>query len=480
MQKKSIGLSLLLVLGLCIFVSGCFFSPKLPPLAKKQAPEKPILIENATVFTGKPDAGVIENAEILIADGRIKTIGKVSVSEDDVVAIDGTGKMVIPGLIDHHIHIGSPGAPPDFAVMPNDGMVARNLSAYLYAGVTTVFDMAGVLEELEALSRRIEAQNRVNPRFFYAGKPLTSKKGHPHYMVAELVPWPVDRFMIGKLMFQVSETTDVAPFIRENKAHGAAMTKIMVDQIPLGVPSLQEESIAAITAASEAAGLPVAAHIGAESDIITCLNGGVDFFAHAPYRSAVSDTTIARMKEAGAVVIPTLVVFDNTAAYFEDNLDFTAMERAIMDPAILEAYRKGSGGLEIDDPRMENWIHDLVTYRDIKFEAVRKMKAAGIAIIAGSDSPNVATVPGASLHTELRLLVEKCGFSPVEAVAAATFEAGKSIERITGVKGLGRIAEGGPADLLVLNGDFREDIGQTRNIDTVISAGRIIKRKAQE
>ncbi|MGM0454311.1 MAG: amidohydrolase family protein [Thermodesulfobacteriota bacterium] len=476
MQTKFNWKLFVLLTAFSVLLSGCFYSPSLAPLAEKRGPEKPLLIQNATVFTGKADAGIIENADILIADGRIQKIGDVAGSEKDVVTMDGTGKMVMPGLIDHHIHIGSPGAPPDFSVMPNEDMLARNLSSYLYAGVTTVFDMAGGLEKLEELAERMEEKNRVAPRFFYVGKPLTKAGGHPYYMVDKMVPWPVDRFVIGQLMFQVSEKADIAPAVRQNKAHGAAMTKIMVDQIPLGAPTLHEESIGAIAAASKDAGLPVAAHVGAESDIIACLNGGVPFIAHAPYRSAVSDATIARMKEEGAVVIPTLVVFDNTAAYFENNLAFTPMDKAIMDPVILDAYRNGTEGLVIDDPRMENWIHDLVTYREIKFEAVRKMKAAGIAIIAGSDSPNVATVPGSSLHTEMRLLVEKCGFTPVEAVAAATYEAGRSIERITGARGLGRIAEGGPADLVVLNGDFRDDIRQTQDIDTVIAEGRIVER----
>lgn len=177
------------------------------------------------------------------------------------------------------------------------------------------------------------------------------------------------------------------------------------------------------------------------------------------------------------MIIPTLVVFEYSAQFFKNKLEFNSLDKQIIDPQILDAYQSvPDGGFDADDPRLESWIHDLVTYQDIKYENVRKMKNAGIPIIAGSDSPNVATVAGASLHTEIRLLVEKCGFTPAEAVAAATSVSGDFLARTTGVRGLGRIIEGGPSDLLILNQDFRDDITRTENIYRVISNGKIVDR----
>ena len=468
---------LILFVMIMFFFSGCIYSSKIPPLAVKQPSEKLICIKNITVFTGDADQEVIENADILIKDDRIEKIGKFPVPETDCRIIDGAGKMVIPGLIDHHIHINAPGAPPWFPVLPNRNLIDRNLSAFLYAGITTVFDMGGPSGDLKETKERIEADETLNPRFFYAGKVFTAKGGHPDWMVRELVPWPVDAFLIKQIAFLVESPDDIAPAIAQNKALGASLTKIMVDQIPLGVPSLYETLIADIVTESDRAGLVVGSHIGSESDLLTGLNSGVRFFCHAPYRSSVSDSTIAAMKEKQAVIIPTLVVFEYSAQFFKDALEFNRFDKQIIDPQILDAYLSvPGGGLDADDPRMESWIHDLLTYQDIKYESVRKMKNAGIPIIAGSDSPNIATVAGASLHTEMRLLVEKCGFTPAEAVAAATSVSGDMLARTTGVKGLGRIREGGPADLLILNEDFRDDITRTETIFMVISNGRIVNR----
>jgi len=59
---------------------------------------------------------------------------------------------------------------------------------------------------------------------------------------------------------------------------------------------------------------------------------------------------------------------------------------------------------------------------------------------------------------------------------AATGVSGKWMEILTGAKGLGRIQEGGPADIVILNKDFRQDIRQTENIYKIIANGRIVER----
>lgn len=465
-----------LVFVLSALLSGCFHSSKLPPLIGKYNPGKPIVIKNADVFTAIPGQDVIENTDILIENGKITRIGAVCIS--DYYVIDAKGKMVIPGLIDHHVHITSPGSPPWYAIMPDQKLIDRNLSAFLYAGVTTVFDMGGPVEDMASTRKRVAAEDKVNPRLFYVGNMLTKKGGHPCYMFDKLMPWPGGMIATWKVVDQISGKDDIRPAIAKNKAHGASMTKIVIDQLPLGVPSLYEDLTREIVAQSKNEGLVVCVHIGSESDIITGLNAGVRFFAHAPYRSSLSDATIRRMKADNAAVIPTLVVFDRTADFFENTIIFTEMDRQILDPKILDAYMNPpKGALDSKDSRLRSWAHDLETCRDIKFDNVRRMKAAGITIIAGTDSPNVATVAGASMHTELRLLVEKCGFTPAEAVRAATYTPGAMIKKTTGVKGLGRIMEGGPADMVILNGDFRKDITQTQNIDTIIQNGRIVKNR---
>jgi hypothetical protein len=162
-----------LILLVVVFMAGCVHRSEMPPLAEKKEMAKPILITDVSVFMGNPGQDILEHADILIEKGRILKIGNITdLQQTDYERIDGKGKMVIPGLIDHHIHTHSPGAPPWFPVMPDETLLDRNLSSYLFAGITSVFDMGGPLYEMEALQQRIQSEGRFNPRLIYVGSGL--------------------------------------------------------------------------------------------------------------------------------------------------------------------------------------------------------------------------------------------------------------------------------------------------------------------
>jgi len=99
-------------------------------------------------------------------------------------------------------------------------------------------------------------------------------------------------------------------------------------------------------------------------------------------------------------------------------------------------------------------------------EIVRQLKAARVRILAGTDVPNPGTTHGASLHSEMELLV-RAGLTPVEALAAATSEPATAY----GLIDRGRIAPGFRADLLLVQGEPDRDIRTTRNIATVWKLG---------
>jgi imidazolonepropionase-like amidohydrolase len=101
-------------------------------------------------------------------------------------------------------------------------------------------------------------------------------------------------------------------------------------------------------------------------------------------------------------------------------------------------------------------------------ELVRRLHARGVRIYAGTDPIQPFVVPGASLHRELRLLIDS-GLSIEEALAAATWVAGDSL----GVSGLGKLEVGAPADLLVLREDPTRDLDALTTIEEVIAGGRV-------
>jgi imidazolonepropionase-like amidohydrolase len=475
-RNPRFGFGLLCGSLLPLWCAGCVYLTDLPPLAMKDSREAPLVIRGATVFTGDPAQELLHDVDILIRDGTIAKIAQSPVEIRGINEIHAQGNMVIPGLIDLHTHIFSPGSPPWMLSYPNHQLLERNLSAFLYAGVTTIFDMGAPLEEIRDLANRTLHQDRASPRMFYAGRMITRAGGHPAYMIRESVPWPYSWIATRKLVAEVQGVFDIHEVLQDHITHGAALTKVVIDQLPLGIPSLTEELAGEIVKTSRAAGLEVSAHIGSEADMLTALKAGITLFAHAPYRSSLSESTITILKDAQATVVSTLIVQENLADFYQKRLRFSSFDREILDPRILRSYELASSRLSVEDVRVESWIHDLIAYRDIKFENVRRMKAMGVQIIAGSDSPNLANVPGSSLHEELVLLVERCGFTPLEAIAAATYFPGRFIGRLTAREGLGHIREGSPADLLILKGDARRDIRQTRRIEWVILQGRKVSR----
>ena len=104
----------------------------------------------------------------------------------------------------------------------------------------------------------------------------------------------------------------------------------------------------------------------------------------------------------------------------------------------------------------------------ISMDAVAALHRAGIPILAGSDSPNLGTTTGASIHQELELLV-KAGLSPSEALSSATSLPAEAF----GLKDRGRIAPGYRADLLLVDGDPTRQITDTRKIVSIWKAGSL-------
>jgi imidazolonepropionase-like amidohydrolase len=103
---------------------------------------------------------------------------------------------------------------------------------------------------------------------------------------------------------------------------------------------------------------------------------------------------------------------------------------------------------------------------------VGEMKRAGVPILAGTDTAaGVRVYPGFSLHDELGLLVQ-AGLTPMEALQAATLNAGKFL----GLADTGTIEKGKRADLVLLDGNPLRDIGNTRKIQSVVLAGRYFSR----
>lgn len=357
---------------------------------------------------------------ILLKGERISAIfpdGSQALASD-VTRVDLTGRYVIPGLIDTHVHVATDPSKEDTRVRSE-----RRLKKALYGGVTAVRDMAGDVRTLAALQRdarlgEIDSPDLyyvalfAGPEFFADPRTQDASRG----LRAGAVPW----------MRAISDSTDLGQAVAEARGTGATAIKLY----------------AALSA-------PLTRRIVAEAH-----RQGIPIWAHAALRPAQPLDVV----EAGADVVSHASLFSRTSPAGLDSV-FRSMKRrhTVLEPTLL--VYEGRGEM-------------LATAGKI----TRQAHAAGITIVAGTDTLGEAdtdslTLP--NLHRELELLVRIGGLTPAEALAGATRNAavilGAGEER-------GTIAPGKLADLVVLAANPLADISNTRSVQLVVKRGRLYRR----
>jgi imidazolonepropionase-like amidohydrolase len=388
-------------------------------------------IVNAKVFDG---AKLADWTSVRFADGLITECSAVSAasaaSEGDEV-IDAGGGTVFPGLIDAHVHL-VPGA----------------LAQSLTFGVTTVLDMFSKPDVVASAKEQAASRPDVAD-VRSSGIGATATGGHPSIMYA---PFPT-----------LTAADQAEQFVAERVAEGSDYLKIISGTGGLW-PSLDSGSINALVTAAHTRGLVVVAHVSSTAGLKEVVSAGVDVVAHVPANAELDTALVERMAAAGIVVGPTLATVENT-------LGEPGGAAVAEDPQLAEAL--GDGWARRLTAGAQGFRgREMPPYSRAE-DNVRRLAAAGVTMLAGTDAPNPGTVFGASLHRELELLV-RCGISPAQALAAATSEPARAF----GLADRGRVAAGQRADLVLVSGNPLTDITATRAIERIWRAGIACDRRA--
>jgi len=367
-------------------------------------------IHRPQVFDGTT---VIGERDVLIADdGKITVEGPTEFAGADG-AVDGTGCMLMPGLIDAHAHLWSDEARAESAAF----------------GVTTSLDM---FSPPGATLPRTEWVPVADART--AAWPATAPGGHG------------TEYGIGIPV--VSGDTDPDQFVASQIRNGAAYIKVIVDH-SRGAGALPEPTIRAITAAAHQHGLLALAHIALAEDAVIAIECGVDALMHCPIDDA---TTV--LTGAPGIMVPTLTTLH--AGFNPDVAPLLDDERVTR-----WLTRDALQGLE-SFWQLPNWW----TWHGV-LGNVAAAHAAGWRILAGTDASMPATAHGASLHHELELLVD-AGLTPTEALRAATSATAETFS----LDDRGRVVAGARADLVLVRGDAATDVTTSRNIEGVWANGQ--------
>jgi imidazolonepropionase-like amidohydrolase len=408
------------------------------------------LFENVTLIdgTGRP---AVPNAWVLVEGERITRVALREIEAPrGSERIDGSGKFLIPGLMDMHIHLsGGRGRGG-----PDEGAGIRALHGFLYSGFTSVFDAGNNPDYIFGLRTAERAGRIVAPRIFATGGVVTAPGGHGGGAGATLVDeWPGDM-----------------PLLDAHIAREPDLVKLTFDEHGWGtrplIPLLDPGLMAEIGRYFNEHGIRTTVHISHEFRARQAIEAGINTLAHPIIQGPVSDGFVSLMAATKVPMVSTLTIGEGYSRLVEhpEFLD-RPIYQAVYEPEVLEQLRTTVR----DAYAARTWTTWMKVMTPVAQENLRLIVEAGGVIVLGSDQST-----GPASHRELELMVEG-GIPALEAIRIGTLNAAIFMGR---ERELGSIEEGKLADLVLLSADPLEDISHTQDIDLVIKGGKIVDRSA--
>ncbi len=417
-----------------------------------------VAIANATIIVGTESAP-IPNGVLVIRGSRIVACGPVESTPipADARRIDASGKWIIPGLIDMHVHL-------DEDISPG---------AFVLHGVTSVRDVGSRLVTLQRLRVRA-AKGEVLPRLYWMGRNID--EGKPSWWGAVAVRGPeavpalladMKRQGVDGVKLYVRAGPKVSrAVIREAHRLGWPVTGHLQDTLPsqaakMGIDNLEHVSTLFL-------------------DLNPKKKVGTQGFKAAFVRASTVDldslsakALIRLLKQKNVAITPTLATgvlpVEGEAAASRLYDGWTSIPKG---------WRQYWATPYWDFIKPKDWTsRDFETARIAErksLDLVGKLNQAGVPIVAGTDTPAPWVLPGAGLQVELELLT-KAGLTPMEAIRAAT---GRAAYVLRKVQDVGTLQTGRFADFVVLSADPLADIRNARKIEEVYLNGREIDLSA--
>jgi imidazolonepropionase-like amidohydrolase len=408
---------------------------------------------NGKILNGTKDMQVQEGQVILVGNERITEIlpaeeaGKRNLKASGYEEIDLQGKYILPGLINMHVHLAGNGKPQK-KQRDNEALVKKIMSngltkaiAYhmvcgfakdeLYSGVTTIRTVGGLGDFDTRLRDDIAAGKKPGPRILAANEGISVPGGH----------------MAGSVAIAAGSIEEALQHLEIAKAQKVDLVKLMItggvlDAKEKGVPGelkMAPEMVKAVCDKAHAMGYKVAAHVESPKGVKVALQNGVDSIEHG---AKVDEEMIALFKEHNAFLCTTL----------SPALPYALFDRSITNASEVEQFNG-----------------------NVVFEGIIDCAKAAIAndipVVLGNDV-GCPWITQYDFWRELYYFHKYVGVSNTFALYTATCRGAEmaGIGDITGT-----LEPGKCADMIVVEKNPLEDIRALRNVDMVVSQGKVLR-----
>lgn len=385
-------------------------------------------------------SGKLMSSDVLIRDGKIVKVGPNIKTSQDTQVIQLKDLVLIPGLMDSHVHLIGDTSKKGYASIGNSTYFStihgvKNAYETLSSGFTTV-RMVGAPEFADvALKQAIDEGTVKGPRLLVSGPPLGISGGH-----CDSNLFPYSKTALENTPHQIVDNPwDARKAVRINRKFGADLIKfcatggVMSKNTDVNAKQFTYEEMEAIVSEAHNHGMKVAAHAHGLEGIKTAIRAGVDSIEHSSF---IDDETIQLAIEKGT---------------------YLSMDIYVSDYILGEGAKKGI---------LEESLEKERTVGKIQRMNFKQAVEAGAKITFGTDA---GIFPHGENKKQFKYMVE-WGMTPLQAIQAATINTAE----LFGVNDIGRIEEGYVADIVGTNGNPLDDITLLESVIFVMKEGEII------
>jgi imidazolonepropionase-like amidohydrolase len=376
-----------------------------------------------------------------VQDGRIAAVGPVASTRvpDGALRLEGRGKYLMPGLGEMHGHIPSTLEPREFT----DAV----LFLYVANGVTTVRGMQGSPGQLD-FRERAKRGELLAPNLYLAGPGFSEKT--------------------------IKSAEEAIQKVQQQKAEGWDLLKVL--------PGLTRDQYDAMARTAKEVGISFAGHVPADVGLVHAIKSGQATFDHLDGyieylegdKGPVADPKfqeIAKLsRETGVWVVPTMALWETLRGTTDLATLRAFPELKYMPPQQIQQWTSAQENLFKNPDFKPDVARNVIQNR---MRLLKVLNDGGVKILLGSDAPQRFSVPGFSIHREMRRMAD-AGMKPYDILRSGTYNVGLYLKE---KDNFGTIEVGKRADLMLLNANPLEDIDNIARRSGVVVRGRWLSER---